>query len=142
MTYSNWSVSTPFQHGSEFDKTCDETSMNKINPLVVGVKELNMPGTWAAAYDFSHYRRPPLAAQKSDSSPICSLASSAGDRTTDMCSDTMPKCPLNRDLIPDRRIDTDLFGFSPFLRAAANKNENEIIIALIILIIVLVILKR
>jgi hypothetical protein len=147
MTYTNWEAATPYQHGSEFDKSSDETSINKINPLVVGVEELNMPGTWSGAYNFTHYSDSveETVGAEEESSPICGSARAAGDRTVDMCSDTMPRCPLNRGLIPERRFNPGMWNYynfkSMFIKSGGRgKGEGISPLALAVIILIVAIL--
>lgn len=97
---------------------CDDATINDINPFVV--HDFSLPGGVRQTPEFADYSKD--VNTKADIevpalSPICDIASTAGDRTVDFCTGgRQPPCPLGRPVHPRRNID---YGWTREGRKAA-----------------------
>ena len=147
MTYSNRSVSTPYQHRSEFDKSSNAVSCRKLNPFVN-----NPPGAWSAPYKYANPSPPPQNNTKFPTdpspSPICNWGATYGDNTVSVCDppfkfDPVLSCPMSRPLVPERRIDPGMWAYN---QQAVQKVQKfltkEMLINIVVgILIVILILK-
>jgi len=82
----------------------DSDIIDNVNPFVI-----NPPGAWSNPYLFSGYM--PIEDDKfkeQDPSPVCDIATTAGDKQIDWCKPGVPNCPMSRELEPTQRVDTDI----------------------------------
>jgi hypothetical protein len=97
---------------------CDDATINDINPFVV--HDFSLPGGVRQTPEFADYSKD--VNTKADIevpalSPICDIASTAGDRTVDFCTGgRQPPCLLGRPVHPRRNID---YGWTREGRKAA-----------------------
>lgn len=129
----------------------DSNQMNRHNPYVAD--EFSLPGTSRKIQDIEggaqiarvDYDDETLTHQ----SIMCDYASTAGDRTVDMCTKTAPNCSLSRELVPGRNID---WGFTKKVVENVKHNVKVLnertcgfgspVVLFIIFILVLWILRR
>ena len=88
----------------------DKNSMDRLNPFVTfppgGVRRTGDFADFTKMFDEDH------GVLKPDGSSIaCNVARTAGDRTIDFCTDTLPNCAANRPHYPNRQIDEGHTGY-------------------------------
>lgn len=141
MTYSNRPVSTSYQHESEFDRSSDAVSLNKLNTFVMG-SEMSLPGTWSNPYPFSASVKltDKESIDEKTHSPICNVGITAGDKTIDMCKPAKPNCPIHRPLEPRRNI---MPGMWTYNKVSTNmKKKINIIVPILFIVLLLVLITQ
>ena len=102
---------------------CDDATINDVNPFVV--HDFSLPGSVRQTPEFADYTKD--VNTKSDISfpklsPICDVATTAGDKTIDFCTGGRnPPCPLNRPVHPRRNID---YGWTREARSTEQEMET------------------
>jgi hypothetical protein len=130
---------------------CDDATINDVNPFVV--HDFSLPGGVRQTPEFADHTRDVggkkggIAYEKL--SPICDVAATMGDRTTDFCTGGRePPCPLGRAVHPRRNID---YGFTrtatkkPSIGTQSpqtNTSPTTIPAFIVLLVLVVLILRR
>lgn len=120
----------------------DSNRLNKYNPYAVQ-DIINMPGTVNASYTYTvdTPKDPQSISSAIESSPLCSVGLTSGDKTIDFCNPGVPNCPMQRSLVPERIIDpgfTDYYN-RKFKCATCDKkgsNESSELLRLLVLFVV------
>jgi hypothetical protein len=124
----------------------DSDIIDNVNPFVD-----YPPGAWSNPYPFSGYmklKEDPYKEQ--ENTPVCDMATTAGDKQIDWCEPGVPNCPMSRELEPTQRADPDIsyeargdvpFGqLTPMVRNPNTFDRQFLInvLALIVFIFILV----
>jgi hypothetical protein len=125
----------------------DSDIIDNVNPFVD-----YPPGAWSKPYPFSGYmklKEEPFKEQ--ENTPVCDMATTAGDRQIDWCEPGVPNCPMSRELEPTQRVDPDIsyaargdvpFGQLEQMVEPSNKFDKQLLINIIVLILVIIIVVK
>jgi hypothetical protein len=82
----------------------DSDIIDNVNPFVD-----YPPGAWSNPYPFSGYMKLEEGPYKEqENTPVCDMATTAGDKQIDWCKPGVPNCPMSRELEPTQRAEPDI----------------------------------
>jgi hypothetical protein len=125
----------------------DSDIIDNVNPFVD-----YPPGAWSNPYPFSGYmklKEEPFKEQ--ENTPVCDMATTAGDRQIDWCEPGVPNCPMTRYLEPTQRVDPDISyderGDEPFgqleqMVEPPNGFNRQFLINIIVLVLFIIVLVK
>lgn len=125
----------------------DSDIIDNVNPFVD-----YPPGVWSKPYPFSGYmklKEEPF--KEHENTPVCDIATTAGDKQIDWCKPGIPNCPMSRELEPTQRVDPDIsytargdlsFGQIDRMVELSNKFDKQFLINIIVLILFILIVIR
>ena len=110
--------------------------INDINPHV---PPNPLPGTWSASVPYARHEvtveepanLDPLSV---DNSPICSVATTMGHGTVQVCNPVAPNCPMKRNVIPSYKIDNGLWSLNKDKKPRMTEETRVFIINRLIIV--------
>ncbi len=125
----------------------DSDIIDNVNPFVD-----YPPGAWSNPYPFSGYMKlneEPFKEQ--ENTPVCDMATTAGDKQIDWCKPGVPNCPMTRYLEPTQRVDPDIsydergdvpFGQLEQMVEPPNGFNRQFLINIIVLVLFIIVLVK
>lgn len=110
--------------------------INDINPHV---PPNPLPGMWSASVPYARHEvtveepanLDPLSV---DNSPICSVATTMGHGTVQVCNPIAPNCPMKRNVIPSYKIDNGLWSLDKEKKPHMSEETRVFIINRLIIV--------